>query len=202
MKAFEEEIQLLEKEKMDLQRLLSLLNEKEKELKLLFEEKKRENQQEGLFQGSSLDEISMVRTTVKLRNNYIFKCFLFSKQERTENEIESLLSYSPLTENRFIREKLSEFQEEQDKQQQQQEHEKSFHELLQQSSFLSSSRHLSPSSQDVPVSIKLANQSISLAENSVLLVEEDPSLLKQIENIRNRVLNELVSFHPSEKNND
>jgi hypothetical protein len=60
MKAFEEEIQLLEKEKMDLQRLLSLLNEKEKELKLLVEEKKRENQQERLFLRSSLNEISMV----------------------------------------------------------------------------------------------------------------------------------------------
>jgi hypothetical protein len=60
MKAFEEEIQLLEKEKMDLQRLLSLLNEKEKELKLLVEEKKRQNQQERLLLRSSLDEISMV----------------------------------------------------------------------------------------------------------------------------------------------
>jgi hypothetical protein len=108
------------------------------------------------------------------------------------------LSYNPLTENRFIREKLSEFQEEQDKQQQQQENEKSFQELLQQSSFLSSSHHLSSLAMDVPTSIKLANQSISSAENSVLLVEEDPSLLKQIENIRNRVLNELSSFHPSE----
>jgi hypothetical protein len=106
------------------------------------------------------------------------------------------LSYNPLTENRFIREKLSEFQEEQDKQHQQQEHEKSFQELLQQSSFLSSSHHLSPASQGVPTSIKLANQSISSAENSILLLEEDPSLLKQIENIRNRVLNELSTFHP------
>ena len=143
------------------------------------------------------------------------------------NQVECMISYNPLTDNPYIKEKLQELEQSQKKTSPPSQFTKSSGNPTTPSAIISSpmtttmpplnaspfatsalSLHLSSiypqdrnrhqennSFRESESSMRLAHSVAAQVENSLI---EDPLLLKQIETIRNRVMDQLSTFHPPE----